>query len=113
MRAILPFILEMAKYVKDFADDERGQLDPLAIQQVRRLVEWLKGRGRTVFFSSHNISEVERVCDRIGILAGGTLVKVVTSDTWNSEPEGWLEELFASTVTLSDKVDPIRFGEKQ
>ena len=93
-------------------DEPITGLDPLAIQQVRKLVEWLQKRGRTVFFSSHNVSEVERLCDRIGILAGGNLVRIVARKEWEKEESGWLEELFTSTVTLTDKVDPIRFGEK-
>lgn len=55
-------------------DEPTSGLDPLGRKDVRNIiVEW-KGRGRTVFFSSHELSEVELVCDRVAILVGGQIV---------------------------------------
>src|SRR5258708_4532147 len=67
-------------------DEPVTGLDPLAIKEVRTLILWLKSKGKTVLFSSHDISEVEKVCDRIGILSGGRLVKVMTQDEWRGKP---------------------------
>ena len=89
-------------------DEPITGLDPLAVREVRQLVLWLKECGKTVFFSSHDISEVEKVCDRIGILAQGRLVRVLEQPEW-SGGEGRLEEIFASTVTPSEEVGPLRF----
>ncbi len=55
-------------------DEPTGGLDPLGRLEVRRVIQSLRERGKTVFFSSHELSEVEMVCDRIGILARGRLV---------------------------------------
>lgn len=55
-------------------DEPTGGLDPLGRREVRRVIQSLRQRGKTVFFSSHELSEVELVCDRIGILANGRLV---------------------------------------
>ncbi len=55
-------------------DEPTGGLDPLARLQVRGLIESWRRAGKTVFFSSHELSEVELVCDTVGILARGRLV---------------------------------------
>jgi ABC-2 type transport system ATP-binding protein len=88
-------------------DEPVTGLDPLAIKEVRALILWLKGKGKTVLFSSHDISEVERVCDRIGILSGGRLVKVMKQDEWRGKAD-YLEAAFAAAVVRTDGVGPIR-----
>lgn len=88
-------------------DEPVTGLDPLAIKEVRTLILWLKSKGKTVLFSSHDISEVERVCDRIGILSGGRLVKVMTQSEWRGKPDA-LENAFAAAVVRTDGVGAIR-----
>ena len=55
-------------------DEPTSGLDPLIQQRLYELILEMKKRGKTVFFSSHILSEVERVCDRVGILREGILV---------------------------------------
>ncbi len=55
-------------------DEPTGGFDPVGRISVRRILTGLRARGKTVFFSSHELSEVERVCDCVGILAAGRLV---------------------------------------
>jgi ABC-2 type transport system ATP-binding protein len=55
-------------------DEPTGGLDPLGRLSIREIIADLKARGKTVFFSSHELSEVERVCDTVAILAGGRVV---------------------------------------
>lgn len=88
-------------------DEPVTGLDPLAIKEVRALILWLKGKGKTVLFSSHDISEVEKVCDRIGILSGGRLAKVLDAAQWRGKSD-MLETVFAATVTRTDGVGEIR-----
>lgn len=88
-------------------DEPVTGLDPLAIKEVRVLILWLKSKGKTVLFSSHDISEVERVCDRIGILSGGRLVKVMKQDEWRGKADA-LETAFAAAVVRTDGVGSIR-----
>jgi ABC-2 type transport system ATP-binding protein len=55
-------------------DEPTGGLDPLVQKTVLELVRETKADGRTVFFSSHILSEVQAVCDRVGIIRDGQLV---------------------------------------
>ena len=57
-----------------FMDEPSSGLDPLMQQEFYRLVDEVKADGRTVFISSHIMPEVERVCDRVGIIRKGVLV---------------------------------------
>ncbi len=54
-------------------DEPSSALDPEGRSDVLRLIRELKQRGKTVFFSTHILSDVERVCDTVGIIAGGTM----------------------------------------
>lgn len=55
-------------------DEPTSGLDPLGRLDVRNIIAGLRERGKTVFFSSHELSEVERVCDRIVVLVRGGIV---------------------------------------
>ena len=57
-------------------DEPTSGLDPLVQQSFYSLVREAQGEGRTVFLSSHILSEVERTCDRVAIIKDGLLVKV-------------------------------------
>jgi ABC-2 type transport system ATP-binding protein len=57
-------------------DEPTSGLDPLVQQSFYALVREAKADGRTVFLSSHILSEVERTCDRVAIIRDGRLVKV-------------------------------------
>jgi ABC-2 type transport system ATP-binding protein len=52
-------------------DEPTSGLDPLGRMKVRQIIERLKEQGKTVFFSSHELGEVETVCDRVAILHEG------------------------------------------
>jgi ABC-2 type transport system ATP-binding protein len=54
-------------------DEPTSGLDPLGRMKVRDIIQRLKNEGKTVFFSSHELGEVETVCDRVAIIAGGEL----------------------------------------
>lgn len=62
-------------------DEPTSGLDPLVQQTVLELVRAARSEGRTVFFSSHVLSEVQAVCDRVGIIRAGRLVAVERVDT--------------------------------
>src|SRR5204863_2154211 len=54
-------------------DEPTSGLDPLGRMKVREIIQRLKNEGKTVFFSSHELGEVETICDRVAILHEGEL----------------------------------------
>ncbi|HQL59545.1 MAG TPA: ABC transporter ATP-binding protein, partial [Methanoculleus sp.] len=63
-----------------FLDEPTANLDPEGVREYRDLVERLAGEGKTVFVSSHILSEVRAVCRTVGLLAKGKLVAQGTLD---------------------------------
>jgi ABC-2 type transport system ATP-binding protein len=57
-----------------FLDEPMSGLDPLGRKQMREIIISLGDLGKTVFFNSHVLSEVEEICNRVGILAQGELI---------------------------------------
>ena len=62
-------------------DEPTGGLDPLKQARFHEFIRSESGHGTTVFFSSHVLSEVRRVCDRVGILRAGRLIELETIST--------------------------------
>ncbi len=54
-------------------DEPTSGLDPIGRMKVREIIQRLKNEGKTVFFSSHELGEVETICDRVAILHEGRL----------------------------------------
>jgi len=59
-----------------FLDEPMSGLDPLGRYQMREIILSLKAQGKTIFFNSHVLSDVEMICDRVAILARGELLCV-------------------------------------
>ncbi len=69
-------------------DEPTSALDPLARVAVRELLLRAREQGKTIFLSSHILSEVELICDRVGVLHRGKLARLgKTSDLLNSGGE--------------------------
>jgi ABC-2 type transport system ATP-binding protein len=62
-------------------DEPTIGLDPLVQQTVLELVREVREEGHTVFLSSHNLKEVQAVCDRVGIIQNGKLIKTEKVET--------------------------------
>jgi ABC-2 type transport system ATP-binding protein len=62
-------------------DEPTGGVDPLVQQVVMELVTEARAAGQTVFFSSHILPEVQDVCDRVGIIREGKLIKTERVET--------------------------------
>jgi ABC-2 type transport system ATP-binding protein len=73
-----------------FLDEPMSGLDPLGRRDIRALILRLRDEGRTVFFSSHILSDAEALCSRVGILAAGRLQACGRlSDTDAFQIRGW------------------------
>ncbi len=79
-------------------DEPTSGLDPLMQNEFYSLIEERKSKGRTIFLSSHVLPEVERVADRIGIIADGQLRVVEEVQTLKARARRRLELHFAEPV---------------
>jgi ABC-2 type transport system ATP-binding protein len=79
-------------------DEPTSGLDPLVQQSFYGLVREAKAEGRTVFLSSHILSEVERSCDRVAIIREGRLVKVDSVEGLRDLAHHQVELRFAGAV---------------
>ena len=78
-------------------DEPVSGLDPLGLKEMRQLVMDLNQEGKTIFFSSHIISEAEKLCHRVAIIHEGRLARVIERSEWGGR-EGRLEPLFLETI---------------
>jgi ABC-2 type transport system ATP-binding protein len=72
-------------------DEPMSGLDPIGRKMIGDIILELKGRGKTIFFSSHILTDVERFCDKVGIIVSGRLRLV-----------GRLDDLLVGNTTLED-----------
>jgi ABC-2 type transport system ATP-binding protein len=79
-------------------DEPTSGLDPLGRMKVREIIERLKSQGKTVFFSSHELGEVEAICDRVAILHEGKLKVVGRVDELVKQYQCDLEKIFLKVV---------------
>ena len=86
-------------------DEPTSGLDPLGRMKVREIIQRLKNDGKTVFFSSHELGEVETVCDRVAIVHQGEL-KAVGTVAEISAGHANLEKAFLKIVGVQPAVLP-------
>lgn len=73
-----------------FLDEPMSGLDPLGRYQMREIILGLKAQGKTIFFNSHILNDVEVICDRVAILAQGELLCSGSLDTLLGTSEQYL-----------------------
>lgn len=83
-------------------DEPNAGLDPLVQHEFQSLVREVADEGRTVFLSSHTLSEVQRVADRVGIIRHGEMVAVEDIDD--------LRAVRKVTMLVEPKPDPADFA---
>ncbi|MBM3877721.1 MAG: ABC transporter ATP-binding protein [Verrucomicrobia bacterium] len=79
-------------------DEPTSGLDPLGRMKVREIILRQKAAGKTVFFSSHELGEVESVCDRVAILHQGQLRALGTVAEVSQGDAGSLEQAFLRII---------------
>lgn len=80
-------------------DEPTLGLDPLVQAEFFKLVDELRAAGRTLFVSSHNLPEIQRICDRVGIIREGRLLAVESVSDLKRRALRRLELRFAEPVT--------------
>jgi ABC-2 type transport system ATP-binding protein len=72
-------------------DEPLGGMDPLGRKEIRDIIVRFKDEGKTVFFTSHILQDIEMICDRVAIIVGGRIVK-----------EGGLRDLVSERVLFTE-----------
>jgi ABC-2 type transport system ATP-binding protein len=86
-------------------DEPTAGVDPVGSREIRDLILTLKARGKTILLCSHLLSQVQEICDRVGILARGQLVR-----------EGRVEDLLSvqdRTEVVLEKATPEKINQLQ
>ncbi|MCM3766445.1 ABC transporter ATP-binding protein [Neobacillus niacini] len=87
-----------------FLDEPTSGLDAESVLRIHKLITWLQARGKTIFMTSHNLAEVEKLCTRIAIMKEGKIASI-----------GNMEELRSfhrSTIKVKIKHSPIPVSEQ-
>jgi ABC-2 type transport system ATP-binding protein len=74
-------------------DEPMGGLDPIGRREFRDIILKLKEQGKTIFFSTHILADVEMICDRVGIILNGKLINT-----------GRLDEILGSEIETFEMV---------
>ena len=81
-----------------FFDEPMSGLDPMGRREVRDLMEQLKHEGKTIFFSTHILSDAEALCDRVAVIHQGELRGVGAVADLTSSVHGRVEVVWQGTV---------------
>ncbi|MBU1149284.1 AAA family ATPase, partial [Patescibacteria group bacterium] len=79
-------------------DEPTSGLDPLMQQEIYQVLKEFKQQGRTIFLSSHFLPEIDRVCDRVGIVKDGNLVSIETIEGLRNKTVRHMDIHFAEEI---------------
>jgi len=88
-----------------FLDEPTSALDPEGRMEVLEFIERLRESGTTVFFSTHILNDIERVCDEVSILNGG---KILVSDNLENLKNKYIQPIY----DVEFEINPIGFENK-
>ncbi|WNF24710.1 ABC transporter ATP-binding protein [Mesobacillus jeotgali] len=96
-------------------DEPTNGLDPMGIREMRNFIRYLaEEEGLTVLVSSHLLSEIQLMCDRVAIISKGSVIKVDYVENllalqekviWQAVPRDMAKEILAGVTTVSDGPD--------
>lgn len=86
-------------------DEPLTGLDPQSAYELKEMMKEHCKNGGTVFFSSHVLDVVEKICDRVGIISEGKLIAVGTVDELRENGDASLENYFLSVTKNDDEND--------
>jgi ABC-2 type transport system ATP-binding protein len=85
-----------------FMDEPMSGLDPLGYKETRDIIIDLNRRGKTIFFNSHILSEVEKLCDRVAVLHKGRLIDIRPTGQIMKKHKS-MENYFVKTIMAEEK----------
>jgi ABC-2 type transport system ATP-binding protein len=88
-----------------FLDEPMSGLDPVGRHDVRELIQHLKDQGKTIFFSTHILSDAEALCDRVGIIHKGELRGVGVVNDFRSSVADKTEVIWLGPGALASVTD--------
>jgi ABC-2 type transport system ATP-binding protein len=88
-----------------FLDEPMSGLDPVGRHDVRELIQQLKDQGKTIFFSTHILSDAEALCDRVGIIHKGELRGVGVVNDFRSSVADKTEVIWLGAGALASVTD--------
>lgn len=83
-------------------DEPTASLDPLMQEAFFELIHLSRARGATIFFSSHNLGEVQKICDRVGFIRDGKLIAQQSIADLSTQATQTYSISFAETVPLAE-----------
>ena len=95
-----------------FLDEPTGGLDPKSAKTMKDLLLDIRQRGTTVFMTTHILEIAERMCDRVGIIDHGKLIRVGTMDELRQEAHsgsGSLEDIFLELTGKTEEQEIAQF----
>src|SRR5579864_4418304 len=84
-----------------FLDEPMSGLDPTGRREIRELIQALKDAGKTVFFSTHILSDAEALCDRVGVIHKGELRGIGVVNDLRSKVAGKIEVIWEGAHAAS------------
>jgi ABC-2 type transport system ATP-binding protein len=80
-----------------FLDEPMSGLDPMGRREVREMIQQMRSEGKTVFFSTHILSDAEALCDRVAVIHQGELRGVGAVAHLTSQAQGKVEIIFCAS----------------
>lgn len=84
-------------------DEPTSGLDPESAIHIRRLIANLQKEGKTILLTSHNLDEIDRICDRVAILSDGVIKKIGTPHQLKAQERTEIEILIRTEPPLSQE----------
>jgi ABC-2 type transport system ATP-binding protein len=96
-------------------DEPAAALDPAGVQHVRELLRHARNAGKSIFFSSHQLTEVEQICDRIAFLNQGRLLRYGSLREFQGQADQVAIELRGISLVEAERLFPgaVRAGGSQ
>lgn len=91
-------------------DEPTAALDPTGVQQVRELLRTARSAGKSIFFSSHQLTEVEQICDRIAFLHQGRLIRCGSLKDFQTDADRVEMEVRGMPLSELNRIYPATAG---